>query len=118
MNYSFAGLLGKDSEVRIQSLILFGYQGGDVALEKTDADAKDDQADDKNTQGGARVFENTWNRRDDDDDMADDGDADGNVDRLKAAPVGIGEISTGHGRDKRPEGVEQDQTQGGLRAIA
>lgn len=100
VNYSFARLFGKDSEPRIHSLILFGYEGGNVALEKTDADAKDDQADDKNTQGGARVFENAWNRRDDDNDMTDYSDGDGYVDRLKAAPVGIGEITTGQGRDK------------------
>lgn len=71
-------------------LVLFGNEGRDAGLEEADTAAEQDQADDERSKCTALVGHDLRDCGNDDQDVANSGEADGDVNGLELSPVLIG----------------------------
>lgn len=103
-NDALSGLEGPDVHVLVGDLL--GDERRDVGLETTGADTHDDQTDDEAAQRRVSVGHDGWNGRDGQDDVANDGDADGHPDSTETTEVSIGDVGTKERDQINPELVE------------
>ena len=85
------------------ALVLFRDEGRDVRLETTGANAHDDDGDDEACQRAVALLDDTGNRRDDEEDVAEERDGNRNADGLVTTPVRVGDIRAKEGDDINPE---------------
>lgn len=71
-------------------LVLLSNEGRNTGLEEADTTAEEDQTDDERSKSPIWVGNNLRDRSDDDQDVANSGETDGNVDGLELSPVLIG----------------------------
>ena len=71
-------------------LVLLSNEGRNTGLEEADTTAEEDQTDDERSKSPIWIGNNLRDRSDDDQDVANSGETDGNVDGLELSPVLIG----------------------------
>ena len=71
-------------------LVLLSNEGRNTGLEEADTTAEEDQTDDERSKSPIWVGNNLRDRSDDDQDVANSGETDGNVDGLELSPILIG----------------------------
>lgn len=79
---------------RVLGFILLSNQRRDVGFKASGPDSKNDQTNGETSDGTVGVGNDGRNGSHDDDDMADNGDEDGDLDGFVAAPVLIGHVGT------------------------
>jgi hypothetical protein len=75
-------------------LVLFGNEGRDAGLEEANTAAEKDQANDERCKCATLVGHNLRDGGNDDQEVANSGEADGDVDGLELSPVLIGNPAT------------------------
>ena len=71
-------------------LVLLSNEGRDAGLEEANAAAEEDQTDDERSKSATLVGHDLRNCGNGDKDVADSGEADGNVDGFELSPVLVG----------------------------
>lgn len=89
-DHALTARLGANVCSWVAVLVLFGNEGRDAGLEEADTAAEQDQTDDERSECTALVGHNLRNRGDNDQDVANGGEADGDVNGLELSPVLIG----------------------------
>jgi len=89
---------------------LFGQERGDVGLEETGTNAKDDETDREHTNGCVGVDNDRWRGRGSENDVTNDGDQDGDLDGLEATEVGVSDVGTDKWHQVGPELVKSGKT--------
>ena len=84
------------------ALVLFRDEGRDVRLETTRAKTHDDDGDNETCQRAVGLLDNTRDRGDDKEDVAEESDTNGDADGLITTPVGIGDVGTEQRDDVYP----------------
>ena len=90
-------------------LVLFGNQGRDVTLEAAGAETHDHKTDREDTDGNVWLDNNCGDRRHDEDDVPDNSNDVGVLDRVVAAPVLVSEPGATERCDVGPELIEHCQ---------
>ena len=102
-----------DLDISLLILVLLGDEGRDVRLETARAKSHDDETDGENGDGDIGLDNDLWDGREDEDDVADDGEDIGVLDREIAAPVLVSQPGSSKRCDVGPELVEHGETSGG-----
>lgn len=113
-NDALASLL-VDNDTKLGSPVLLSDQGRDVRLESASAETKSDDTQDEGGNSLASV-EHDWQSGDDKQDVADDGEANGEENGVEASEVLIGNDGTHDGSGVGPESIEGADTSGSLLA--
>jgi hypothetical protein len=93
-------------DVHVLLTKLFHNQGVNIWLETTSTETDHNNSNDHGTKSTAIVLDNRRNRRDDENDVSDNVDAQGVADGLVTAPVLVGNVGTEKGHEVLPELVE------------
>lgn len=92
--HSLSGLEGLDGDSGVFVLVLLSDERRDVALEKADADAEQDEAENVWCKSGLAGGDDGGKCRDDDEHVTDESKHDGDLDRLELAQELIGNVTT------------------------
>jgi len=91
-DYSLAAFRYSDKELSLP--ILFCDQGRDIRLEETGSETHDDQSKDKTRKRAVWILDNTWYGSDNEEDVSNKSNGHRDADRVVAAQLGIGDVSS------------------------
>ena len=102
----YFGAILLDADIGLLIFVLFGDERRNVALETASANPHDDKADGEDGNGGFGLGDDLGNGREDEEDMADNGDDVGVLDREVATKVLVCKPGASEWGDVRPELVD------------